>query len=246
MNASSTPGTASGAGHFLTTHWSVVLSAQSGQSAKSREALETLCRTYWFPLYAYLRRLGHTPPDAEDLIQGFFARFIEKEYLHAADREKGRFRAFLLTALQRYRANEWDRQHAKKRGGFAPSVPVDVAAAEARFESGALHTLPPDVCFEGQWAVALLDQTMAVLQQEYVASGRATLFEHLRPYLVGEESALPYAELGRRLNITEPALKMAVHRVRARYRDLLREEIAHTVTSAEEVDAEIRHLFSQF
>ena len=240
-----TPPSASDA-WFVTTHWSVVLSAREKHSPQSAAALETLCRTYWYPLYAYLRRQGRSPHDAQDLTQGFFARLLQKDYLEAAAREKGKFRTFLLVALKRFTANEWDREHAQKRGGFAAVVSIDQELAESRFAAEPSHNVQPDVLFDRQWAMTLLDQALSRLQEEYVASGRAKLFEYLQSCLAREESALPYAEIAARLNLTEPAVKMAVHRLRARYRETLRAEIAHTVSSPEEVEDEIRQLFSSF
>lgn len=190
--------------------------------------------------------MGHSPADAEDLTQGFFARLLEKDYLKSAAREKGRFRTFLLTALRRFLANEWDRQHARKRGGFAQIVAIDQALAESRFAAEPSHTLQPDVLFDRQWAMTLLERTMAQLHEEYVATGRSTLFEYLQGCLAKEESALPYVEIAARLNLTEAAVKMAIHRLRARYRELLQAEIAETVSSPEEVEEELRHLFSAF
>jgi RNA polymerase sigma factor (sigma-70 family) len=231
---------------FVTTHWSVVLSAREKDSPRSAAALETLCRTYWYPLYAYLRRQGRPPHDAQDLTQGFFARLLQKDYLKAAAREKGKFRTFLLVALKRFLANEWDREHALKRGGFTQVVSIDQEVAESRFTAEPSHNVQPDVLFDRQWAMTLLERAMAQLQEEYVASGRAKLFEYLQSCLAREESALPYAEIAARLNLTEAAVKMAVHRLRNRYREILRAEVAHTVSSAEEVEEEIRHLFSAF
>ena len=231
---------------FVTTHWSVVLSAREKDSPRSDVALETLCRTYWYPLYAFLRRQGRPPHDAQDLTQGFFARLLEKDYLQAAAREKGRFRTFLLVALRRFLANEWDRQHAQKRGGFAPVVPIDQEFAESRFAADPSPNVQPDLLFDRNWAMTLLARTMSQLQEEYVASGRAKLFEYLQSCLAREESALPYAEIATRLKLTEPAVKMAVHRLRTRYREILRAEIAHTVCCPEEVEEEIRLLFSAF
>jgi RNA polymerase sigma factor (sigma-70 family) len=231
---------------FVTTHWSVVLSAQESGAERSGQALEALCRTYWYPLYGYARRMGHSPADAEDLTQGFFARLLEKDYLKAAAREKGRFRTFLLVALKRFMANEWDRQHAAKRGGFAQVVPIDQTIAESRFASEAAHQVPPDVLFDRQWATTLLERTMARLSEEYLASGRARLFEHLQDCLAKGESALSYSEIAARLNLTEAAVKMAVHRLRGRYREILQQEIAQTVSSREEVEEELRHLFEAF
>jgi len=231
---------------FVTTHWSVVLSARGPDSSHSAAALETLCRTYWYPLYAYLRRQGRPSHDAQDLTQGFCARLLQKDYLQAAAREKGRFRSFLLVAFKRFLANEWDREHAQKRGGFTPVVSIDENLAESRFATEPSHNLPPDVLFDRQWAMTLLDRTMTQLQDEYVTSGRAKLFEYLQSCLVREESALPYAEIAARLNLTQPAVKMAVHRLRARYREILRAEIAHTVSSPDEIEEEIGHLFASF
>jgi len=235
-----------GANCFVTTHWSVVLSAQDKKSSKSDAALETLCRTYWFPLYAFVRRLGHAPHDAQDLTQEFFTRLLEKNYLKSAEREKGRFRTFLLVALKRFLANEWDRRHTQKRGGFSPVVSIDQELAESRFASEPAHNLQPDVLFDRQWAMTLLERTMSRLHEEYVATGRAKLFEFLRGCLAKDESALPYAEIAARLNLTEAAVKMAVQRLRVRYREILRAEIGDTVASSEEIEEEIRHLFASF
>ena len=231
---------------FVTTHWSLVLSARDQDSPKSSEALEALCRTYWFPLYAFVRRQGRNPHDAQDLTQEFFARLLEKEYLKSATQEKGRFRTFLLVALKRFLANEWDRQHAQKRGGATLIVPIDPELAESRFMAGPAQELQPDLLFDRQWALTLLDRTMARLRDEYLATGRAKLFELLRGCLAKDESALPYSEIASRLNLTEPAVKMAVQRLRARYREILRNEIADTVAGPQEIEEEIRHLFSTF
>ncbi|MCU0784580.1 MAG: sigma-70 family RNA polymerase sigma factor [Verrucomicrobia bacterium] len=231
---------------FVTTHWSVVLSAQDKDSPAAYQALETLCRTYWFPLYAFVRRQRRSAYDAQDLTQEFFARLLEKEYLKSANQEKGRFRTFLLVALKRFLANEWDRQHAQKRGGFTPVVSIDQELAESRFAAEPAHQLQPDVLFDRQWATTLLDRTMSHLRDEYMATGRARLFELLRGCLARDESALSYAEIARQLNLTEAAVKMAVHRLRARYREILRGQIADTVSSPEEIEEEIRHLFSTF
>lgn len=231
---------------FVTTHWSVVLSAQDKTSVRSSEALEALCRTYWYPLYAYARRGGRSPADAEDLTQGFFARLLEKEYLESVAPERGRFRSFLLTALKRYMANEWDRQHAAKRGGFAPMLPIDQTVAETRFAAEAAHQVPPDVLFDRQWALTLLERTLTRLREEYTASGRAHLFEALQSSLTKEESALSHGEIAAQLGLTEAAVKMALHRLRARYREVLLQEIAETVSSKTELDEEVRQLLSSF
>ena len=224
----------------------MVLSAQDRDSARSDAALETLCRTYWYPLYAFARRLGHPAHDAQDLTQEFFARLLRKEYLKSAEREKGRFRTFLLVALKHFLANEWDRQHAQKRGGFVSVMSIDQELAESRFAAEPSHNLQPDVLFDRQWAMTLLERTMSQLHDEYVATGRARLFEFLQGCLAKDESALPYAEIATRLNLTEAAVKMAVHRLRVRYREILRGEIADTVSSPGEIEEELRHLFSTF
>ena len=235
-----------GTGVFATTHWSVVLSALDKESKVSADALEQLCRVYWFPLYAYARRVSNNPADAEDLTQGFFAKLLQKDYLRSAARDKGRFRTFLLTALQRFMANEWDRQHAVKRGGFTPVISIDQELAENRFAAEPALGLRPDTLFDRHWALALLEQTMTQLREEYVTSGRAALFELLQNCLTQDEAALPYKEVAARLNSTEAAVKMAMSRLRARYREVLRLQIAQTVTSEAEVEDEVRHLFSAF
>jgi RNA polymerase sigma-70 factor (ECF subfamily) len=246
MSPASTPPPADSQALFVTTHWSVVLSARAKDESQSATALETLCRMYWYPLYAFLRRQGRAPHDAQDLTQGFFARLLEKDYLQAAAREKGKFRTFLLVALKRFLANEWDREHAAKRGGFAPAVSIDQEMAESRFAAEPSHNVQPDVLYDREWATTLLGRAMAQLQEEYVASGRARLFEYVQSCLGREESALAYAEIAARLKLTEPAVKMAVHRLRARYREILRAEIANTVSTPEEIEEEIRQLFEAF
>jgi len=246
MSSTSTPPPSASDARFVTTHWSVVLSARGTDSTRSAAALETLCRTYWYPLYGYMRRQGRSAHDAQDLTQGFFARLLQKDYLQAAAREKGKFRTFLLMTLKRFVANEWDREHALKRGGFAPVVPIGQEVAESRFAAEPSHNLQPDILFDREWARTLLERAMAHLQQEYVASGRAKLFEYVQSCLAREDSALPYAEIAARLKLTEPAVKMAVYRLRTRYREILREEIAHTVSAPEEIEEEIRQLFCAF
>jgi RNA polymerase sigma-70 factor (ECF subfamily) len=231
---------------FVTTHWSVVLTAQDKDSPRSLEALESLCRTYWYPLYAFVRRQGRSPHDAQDLTQGFFTRLLEKDYLRSVDSGKGKFRTFLLVALKRFMLNEWDHQHAQKRGGFAPVISIDQELAESRFSSELAHRLQPDVLFDRQWATTLIERVMKRLEDEYLASGRAKLFEYLRSCLIKDESALSYAEVAAQINLTEAAVKMAIHRLRARYREILHEEIADTVATPDEVEEEIRHLFSTF
>lgn len=247
MKTVRSPSAGSGSGGvFVTTHWSLVARASEGEPAQSEAALEELCRTYWFPLYAYIRRLGRSPQDAEDLTQSFFARLLEKKYLADAEPEKGKFRTFLLTALKRFLANEWDREHAQKRGGFQTVLSIDQAAAESRWAAEPGHDAAPDVLFERQWARTLLDLVLHHLEQEYAQTGRAALFAQLRSCLARGSSARSYSQIAASLGLTEPAVKMAVQRLRARYRQILQEEIRKTVLLPEEVDAEIRHLFTTF
>jgi RNA polymerase sigma factor (sigma-70 family) len=231
---------------FATTHWSVVLSARDKVSPGSAEALEKLCRAYWQPLYAFVRRSGKNPADAEDLTQGFFARLLEKDYLAAVSPDKGRFRSFLLTALKRFMANEWDREHARKRGGFAQVIPIDIALAESAFAAASSRDSQPDVLFDRQWAQTLLARTLETLRQEYFATGRAELFDHIQNCLAKNESALPYSQIGAKLKLSEAAVKMAVFRLRARFRELLYQEVSQTVATPEEAEDEIRDLFSSF
>ena len=233
-----------GSAQFTPTHWSVVLTAGQGPSSESSAALETLCRTYWYPLYAYIRRAGHQPSDAQDLTQAFFARLLEKDYLRAVDHNKGKFRSFLLAALEHFLANEWRRAHAQKRGGGAPFLSLDNDSAEQQYLQAQCSGLSAEKLFEQQWAMTLLQQTLGGLQQEFAAAGKAPLFEQLKVFLTGEKRAVSYVELAVKLQMTEAALKMAVSRLRQRYRELLRLEIASTVSRPEEVDEELRALFA--
>jgi RNA polymerase sigma-70 factor (ECF subfamily) len=231
---------------FVTTHWSAVVRAGSLDSASSREALSELCQTYWYPLYCYIRRQGNTPHEAEDLTQGFFARLLEKNFAGGARRERGKFRSFLLAALKGFLANEWHRQHAQKRGGFKAAVEIDQAMAEARLDAELKQELTPELLFERQWALMMLERTMAQLREEYIDTGRAKLFEHLSDCLAREPSAVSYAQVARELRLTEPAVKQASYRLRARYREILRGQIAKTVSTPEEIDGELRCLLSCF
>jgi RNA polymerase sigma-70 factor (ECF subfamily) len=229
---------------FATTHWSVVLTAGGSDSPKSSQALEALCRTYWYPLYAYVRRTGHSSHDAEDLTQAFFARLLEKQWIADADRERGRFRSFLLTSLKHFLANEWDKAKAQKRGGRVRLIPLETDTAEARYHCEPADTATPDREFDRRWALAVLDTVLARLKSEFSDEGKAGLFEHLKGTLSGERSAAPYARLGEQLQMSEGAVKVAVHRLRQRYRAILRAEIAQTVATEADVEDELRHLFA--
>jgi RNA polymerase sigma-70 factor (ECF subfamily) len=228
---------------FATTHWSVVLTAGRADTPQARNALETLCQVYWFPLYAYVRRRGYSPEDARDLTQGFFAWLLERNWLGRAEKERGRFRSFLLTSFSRFLTNEWDRLKAQKRGGHG-SIILEFDAAEALCEPQLADNLTPEQSFERLWAVKLLDQVMTQLQNEFVQDGKAELFETLKPCLLGERTAQPYAALAAKIGITEGMVKVAVHRLRLRYRQVLREIIGDTVEKPEEIEEELRYLFS--
>ncbi len=238
--------TAHPAAQFVPTRWSVVLAARQQDSPEAEEALGTLCQTYWYPLYAFVRRQGHSPADAQDLTQEFFARLIGKQYLAGIQREGGRFRSFLLTALKRFLANEWDRARAQKRGGGQPALSIDTNSAETRYRLEPVDDRSPERIYERQWAQALLGQVLARLQAEYVAQDKGALFDRLQSSLSQPRGAVPYAEIASEFGSTEAAIKMAVQRLRARYRELLRAEIAQTVASPAEVEDEIRQLFASF
>jgi RNA polymerase sigma factor (sigma-70 family) len=238
-----TPGSSDAAG-FAATRWTLVLTAAKGSASSSAaDALAELCRTYWYPLYAYLRRRGHDPHDAEDLTQSFFAHLLAKQFLAKADREKGKFRAFLLASLKNFLADERDRATAQKRGGGRSAIPLDSLAAETRYRLEPADELTPDKLYEKQWAFSLLEQVLSRLRGEMTAEGKAALFEALRSVLTGAQTS-SYAAIAGELKMTEGAVKIAAHRLRRHYRELLREEIAHTVAGPEEVEDEIRYLLS--
>ena len=228
-------------GRFATTHWSVVLSAGDCGSSQAERSLAILCENYWFPLYAFVRRSGHSAEDSQDLTQEFFVRLLDKNFLAAADRQKGRFRTFLLAAMKHFLANEYDRARAKKRGGGQTIVPLE--DLEARYCREPADTLTPERIFEQQWALALLSQVLAQLQAEMVTSGKATLFDAIKGHLTGDHTA-SHATIAAQLSMSEGSVKTAAHRLRRRYRELLREEIAQTVAGPDEIEEEIRDLFT--
>jgi len=228
---------------FVTTHWSVVLDA-AGSDTKSRVALETLCRTYWYPLYAYVRRRGHSAPDAQDLTQAFFTRLLERQWVGHADPDRGRFRTFLLTALSRFLADEWDRLRAQKRGGGQVHLPIQLDSAETRYGHEPADKATPEQYFERRWALTLLESVLEGLRTEYEREGKAELFAGLNGCLVGGSESQPYAALAAQLGMNEGAVKVAVHRLRKRYRQLLRLEITQTLAKTENVDDELHHLFA--
>jgi len=230
------------AAQFATTHWSVVLKAGEEQSTEAPEALERLCRTYWYPLHAFVRRSGYDPETAKDLTQSFFERFIEKNYLKDVDCRKGRFRSFLLAALRHFLANEWDRQHTVRRGGRYRFVELDEAWIERCERQDAAMALTPERLYERRWALAVLDTVKGKLAADYAEAGKARLFDVLQVYLTGEAGEAPYSEAAGHLGMSLDAVKKAVERLRRRYGELLREEIAHTVAHPGEIEDEIRHL----
>jgi DNA-directed RNA polymerase specialized sigma24 family protein len=229
---------------FVTTHWSVVLTAGHSDTTRAHEALSSLCKTYWYPLYAYVRRRGHSPEDAKDSTQDFFARLLAGNWVADADRAKGRFRTFLLTALNRFLANEWNHAQAQKRGGGSASVPLDTAMAERRYCADTGIALAPDCLYDRQWAMTLLDRALNRLEAENQRSGKAAEFATLSPALTAERGDIPYAAMAAQLNLSEPATRMAVHRLRKRFREVFREEIAQTVAQPDEVEEEIRYLLA--
>jgi RNA polymerase sigma factor (sigma-70 family) len=229
---------------FLTTRWSIVLSARDKASPGSERALESLCQAYWYPLYVYVRRQGHSAHDAQDLTQAFFERLLEKDYLQAAAREKGRFRTFLIVAMKRFLLNEWDKARTQKRGGGHLIVSLDAELAENRYRAEPGGTLPADEVYERRWALTLLEQAMARLRASYAETGREAEFEHLKTFLTADRGEISYREVARELQMTEGAARVALHRLRKRFRQFFREEIAGTVSSPDEVDEEVRYVVS--
>ncbi|MGA2244544.1 MAG: sigma factor [Verrucomicrobiota bacterium] len=228
---------------FATTHWSVVLTAARSDTTRARAALEHLCQAYWFPLYAYVRRRGHSPPDAQDLTQEFFARLLAGNWLATADQQRGRFRTFLLAVLQHFITNEWHKAHAQKRGGHHAILSLNDDSAERRYELEPVQNATPESLFERGWALALLNDVLARLEAEYGREGKAAWMEAMRPVLTADGNAIRYGEIAARLEITETAARVAAHRLRQRYRRMIRAAVADTVDSPDEVEGEMRHLF---
>ena len=240
------PSGAARADVFATTHWTAVVAAGGRGTPEAGVALEELCRTYWYPLYAYVRRRGHGREDAEDLTQAFFARFLEKNYLEGLNGERGKFRAFLLASLNHFLANEWDRARRQKRGGGAATLSLDWQGADTRYQVDPADHLSPDKVYDRVWAVTLLERVLVRLRAESVSDGKAEAFETLKPFLTAGSGAVPYAEAAAALKMPEAAVRVAVHRLRRRYRELLREEIRQTLSDPAQVDEEVRSLFSSF
>ena len=225
---------------FPNTRWSVVLAARK-QSPEAAAALDALCRLYWYPLYAYARRCGQSPHDAQDLTQEFFCRLLEKRWLDSADREKGRLRTFLIVALKRFMNNEWRRASAQRRGGNQTHVPFDTSVAESRYAVDRT-SLAPDETFDQQWALTLLNLTLDRLCSEFAAAGKTGEFDALKNCLTVERGKIAYADVAKRLGVSEGAARLAVHRLRKRFREIYREEISQTIAEGADLDEELRHL----
>jgi RNA polymerase sigma factor (sigma-70 family) len=229
---------------FPATHWSVVLSAGHDSAPGAREALEQLCRAYWYPLYAYIRRRGHGPEDAQDLTQEFFVQLLRKNYPARANQAKGRFRTFLLHALSQFLTDQHERAIALKRGGGQGLISLDADSPEDRYRLEVADELTPEKFFERRWARTILDRAQARLGQEYATRGKKEAYEILRAFEPGEQSPISYEEAASRLGVSESAVKSMIHRLRQRHGELVREEIAHTVPVVSEIDEELRHLVS--
>ena len=229
---------------FQTTSWSLVLAAAGQPSTQAHGALAKLCQTYWRPVYSFVRRTGYQPDQAQDLAQGFFLVLLEKKYLGDADRQRGRFRSFLLTSVKHFLANERDRAHALKRGGGQMPVSIDVLDAERWYASATVELTTPETLFERRWALSLLGQVMAKLRVEFAGMGKAKHFEKMSAFLNGNPEAAGYEGLAAELGMSAGALRVAIHRMRRKYRNILRAEIAETVSTPEEIDEEIRFLLS--
>ncbi len=231
---------------FATTRWTVIVAARGRQTPEADRALQDLCSLYWYPLYAFVRRQGRSREDAEDLTQAFFARMLTRRELDHLDSEKGRFRAYLLAAMKHFLANEWDKAGTQKRGGGALHLPLDWHEADSRYGISASDQLAPDRIYDRAWAITLLERVIENLRQECKAEGKAALFDTLKDFLMLEKDAIPCAAAAETLSLTAGAVRVAVHRLRKRYRELLREEIAQTVADPGQVDEEMRALSQAF
>lgn len=226
---------------FATTHWSLVVAASKRELPDAESALAALCETYWYPLYVYVRRRGHNAPDAQDLTQGFFAKLLEKNYLEDADQDRGRFRSFLITAFKRYVSKERDRENTLKRGGNRKRLSLDFETGESHYRIEPSHDATPERVFERRWALTVLENALSELRQDYEAAEKARLFESLKVFLTGEAGS-SCKQVADKNNMTEGAVKAAVHRLRKKYRQLICAEIAQTVANPDDIDDELRSL----
>jgi len=229
---------------FATTHWSVVLAAGQSTDAQASEALEKLCCAYWYPLYAYVRRRGYDVQSAEDMVQGFFARLLEKNSLAGLEPFGGKFRSYLLVAMNRFLANERERAAAARRGGGRTLVSLDDESAEAEYRLERASDLTPEKIYDRRWALAVMEQAMTRLREEFTAGAMKRQFDRLHPFLSHPAAEGDYAAAATELEMTPSAVAVAVHRLRQRYRELVRAEIANTVSAASEIDEELRYLLS--
>jgi RNA polymerase sigma-70 factor (ECF subfamily) len=236
-------GLPSGPRSFATTHWSLVQQAGAGSAPASRQALATLCEAYWYPLYAYVRRRGVRADEAADLTQAFFARLLEKRDLKMADPQRGRFRSFLLAAMNHFLANHWRAMRAQKRGGGKAPIPLDAREGEDRYRLEPAHDLTAERIFQRRWALTLIEQALDDLRDRFAADGKARQFEALKPCLTGDGGE-SYGAIGQSLGMNEGAVRVAVYRLRKRYRDALRDRIAQTVADPADVDQEMRELLA--
>ena len=230
------------AGRFATTRWSLILAAGHQSNAKSSEALASLCETYWYPVYAFVRRQGYAADAAADLTQEFFARVLEKNYFRDADPARGRFRSFLCAAVRHFLSNERDRARTLKRGGPLPPISLDAEHAEGRYLLEPRDDLTPEKLFDRRWALLLLERALARLRDQHAAAGKIELFDQLKGYLTGDRADVPYADVAKTLGMSDGAVRVAVHRLRRQFRDALVEDIAETVSDSADVDAEIEYL----
>jgi RNA polymerase sigma factor (sigma-70 family) len=230
--------------HFATTRWTLVVDAQTALTPRGQQALATLCELYWYPLYAYLRRRGYSADDAQDLTQGFFAYLLEHHALDVVDKSRGRFRSFLLAALNHYVSNARDRDRAQKRGGAAPRISLDTLTAEERYTLEPADPWTPEKVFDRNWALTVLDHVLERVRHDCHAQGHGELFEHLKIFLTGERADLSYRDRGAVLGMTEGAVKQAVHRLRRRYREALYDEIGSTVSTEDDIERELQYLMA--
>jgi RNA polymerase sigma factor (sigma-70 family) len=246
-NAPPVAGSLTGYGaQFAPTSWTDVMAAQRGGSREAEAALEKLCQTYWYPLYSYLRRKGSDPHKAQDLTQEFFFRLLKENYLGAVDRRKGKFRSFLLAALNHFVSNQRDYERAAKRGGGQALISLDDTDAENRFKLEPVSDLSPEKIFEKNWFLTLFDQALARLRDEQKAAGKGELFEHLRPFIIEDAESGDYNTVATRVNMTANAVAVTVHRLRERYKKLVQDEVMRTVADPSELDDELRRFFSIF
>ena len=231
-------------GRFATTRWSLVLAAGGQTDGPSADALGSLCELYWYPIYAFIRRQGYGASESADLAQEFFLRVLEKNYFHALDPARGRFRGFLCASVRHFLSNERDRARTLKRGGTRPPISLDVETAEGRYQLEPPDNLTPEKLFDRRWALILLDRALTRVGRDYADANKGALFEQLKGFLTGDSSGLPYAEVAQAINMTEGAVKVAVHRLRRHFRDVLVEQIADTVSDPADIDAEIAYLLN--